>query len=109
MKKYAILDPNDPLCQELGKKYNLPAPLIAYLRVALLRDDHKYDKDSLIQHILQENKQRTIEITRLQLNPTPEKEEQITGIKNKMQLRELAIIALQNIKNEELSDILKAA
>lgn len=108
-KKFLRLDEQEklPITCQLAEKYHIPPSIVAYLRVALLREDHKYNKDSLIQHILQENMDRKTEIAKLSINPNSLHQEHITAIQEKMRFREAVVVVLQNIQDAELLDILQ--
>lgn len=109
--KHYKLDANDSLNTELGKKYHVPSMIIAYLRAALMRPDKKYNKNSLIDHILKENTERRREILKLEnsLNTQNEvaRKEHLAAIRNKLTMRDTALVVLQNVKDDELNDILQ--
>ena len=107
------LDPTSPINVALAQKYNAPAMVIAYLRAALMRQDNKYDKESLIFHITEENLERKKEIQLIQRSITEEnyegKKEQILAIQKKMDFRQGILAVLRTIEDHELKDILQPA
>lgn len=111
MDDMAGLDPTAPVCVRLSEKYNVPPMVIAYIRSALMRDDNKYDRNSLMVHIIEENQERKKEIGQLKLSITEENidsvKEQILAIQKKMDFRQGALAVLRNVEDRHLRDILQ--
>lgn len=107
------LDINEPVVIKLADKYQVPTTVIAYLRAALMRADHRYDKESLTYHIIEENSERKKEIALLKVSITEEnieqRKEQILAIQKKMDFRQGVLAILRNIDDQHLRDILQIA
>lgn len=105
------LDITQPIIVSLAEKYQVPPTVIAYIRAALMRSDNKYDRQSLMYHIIEENQERKKEISTLRLSITEQNidqiKEQILAIQRKMDFRQGVLAVLRNIDDKHLRDILQ--
>lgn len=111
MSLFDGLDIDQPIVKQLSERYNIPPTVIAYLRAALMRQDHKYDKASLQFHIMEENGERKKEIQQLQRSVTEanydQQKAQIAAIQKKMDFRQGVLTVLRTVDDKQLQEILQ--
>jgi len=100
----------DSTIGKIAEKYDLPPLIVAYIRSALLRKDNKYDKQSLMYHIQEENIERSNKIQKLRMRIDETNIDSINvhilGMQKKMDFRQGVLAVLRTIDDDMLQKLL---
>lgn len=102
---------NLPVNQTLAEKFRTTPAVIGYVRTALLRQDQKYNLNSLVSHIHEQNNKRRDAIRNLRITATvnnvDKRQGHIAGLQKQIDFRQNVLSLLRSISDQDLMEILK--